>query len=1181
MKKKKLHIISVSTLAAISIVAPIALVTSCGTKAKDGDSNDGLKKDKNKVEEKKTSSAVAKEENGVFSLPTMSTPDSVDYGTKNYFSKDATLSNSLNKNEYEGRKATGDVYAPHLHPRDIAKWDAKNSVDGEYVRSRIPLQKRVVSPETNGIATKKDGRVYFMDTMRTNTSNSIVGTSEKNSTRQQILGAMQYATDWISFGGSTGEGTIYIPRAQDIDQLHRSGVKVHGTIFMAPAAYGGSPKAYAELLSAGPKATAKKLVEIANYYGFDGWMFNDENNIEQKDLPGWKEMLLELHKLSKPKNIEISYYTNQNRLSGQEIAKLGTDAVDVWFNDYNFKGDKWGTLTGSKKPADSSKYLDSAHSPQGVQATDGLAKDISGQKGGSIWFYTAVKDGQAFNNEQSKMTFINGASVKDTRDATTEGLAHWYKEYTTLIERKEFATSFNRGEGSNFNVNGKRIDSKSMKDGYSNFAFSDLQPTWRYIQDKVVGTTITKDSSLIIKQEEDSQDAWFGSSVLSYKGTVAAKSINTNKLYASKIPIKTKDKVEIMFKGNVAPKFVGWSNNGATKEIIDGKLSKEIFANGYKKAIFDLGALNNKVMTSFGVAFGTGVVNTKIGQLRYIPAGATNSTKTTVDKVIGEGQWFTPNGKNVRINIKTKDPNKLYMIYTVKDKKKELVEITNTPGLVIKGLGFNQELFDIEIVPYNKVLKPMDPIKIKLSTSTLKLEDDSKWTHRVVKKVGQFGVETMHGIVTSVRDGEGGAFLFDDQVSVIHYKKSGELDRSGNFGKKIFLGKNGWNDGDALATTFVSKSKKLFVSRKAEVSSRTNVKKGKNELYVYDNNLNPIDAFKLLKTDNALFGNDNEYVNKIFESKGYIYLISNKGNIKRVSDLGVLDTSYSSSVAIPTSTADVQVTILQNKDDSFELISQTNDRNFFDVSHPSTLATKVFSFGANGAITTNDTLGIALGTNATAILKTKDLGEKIVFVDREGRVFDYNKITKNIALRTTLTYGTFAFKKPFDFFPPSKIDLKSTRFSIVFSNDGNTIFIRDNSRKNPMGAGPQPWAKGFVEEFSRLVIFDISSNALDHLGRSYYIDKSTTTTLDGDYKKWGGSIRTMITLADNKILYGTEDFGRIGLINYAKNAKNKKLKLQEVGEVIFIFEKGGKKLPIKKAITLTGQDKNIKNNPTK
>ena len=62
------------------------------------------------------------------------------------------------------------------------------------------------------------------------------------------------------------------------DIAHLNGVKVLGQVFFPPSAFGGQQSWVIQMLTKEGDAYpyAKKLYDIAKYYGFDGWFINEE-----------------------------------------------------------------------------------------------------------------------------------------------------------------------------------------------------------------------------------------------------------------------------------------------------------------------------------------------------------------------------------------------------------------------------------------------------------------------------------------------------------------------------------------------------------------------------------------------------------------------------------------------------------------------------------------------------------------------------------------------------------------------------------------------------------------------------------------------------------------------------------------------------------------------------------------
>ncbi|XP_072548693.1 uncharacterized protein [Salminus brasiliensis] len=84
----------------------------------------------------------------------------------------------------------------------------------------------------------------------------------------------QYIREFVFFGGSSTEGTVLAPDPAWIDEAHRNGVAIFGTVFLPPLNNGGNKQDIDEL--AKPE-NLQKLVDIAQRLNFDGWFLNVES----------------------------------------------------------------------------------------------------------------------------------------------------------------------------------------------------------------------------------------------------------------------------------------------------------------------------------------------------------------------------------------------------------------------------------------------------------------------------------------------------------------------------------------------------------------------------------------------------------------------------------------------------------------------------------------------------------------------------------------------------------------------------------------------------------------------------------------------------------------------------------------------------------------------------------------
>jgi endo-beta-N-acetylglucosaminidase D len=156
-------------------------------------------------------------------------------------------------------------------------WRAEGALSEPANRSAVPLAPRFIDPAP-GAGHDPAVRVMFAPDGMNNFGNYL--------TPQPVFNLYTF-THWsqidilVWFAG-TARQTVNIPARPWIDAAHRNGVKVIGTVFFAPTAWGGSADTVKDVLredAQGRFPAADRLVAIARYYGFDGWLINQETDV--------------------------------------------------------------------------------------------------------------------------------------------------------------------------------------------------------------------------------------------------------------------------------------------------------------------------------------------------------------------------------------------------------------------------------------------------------------------------------------------------------------------------------------------------------------------------------------------------------------------------------------------------------------------------------------------------------------------------------------------------------------------------------------------------------------------------------------------------------------------------------------------------------------------------------------
>ncbi len=207
----------------------------------------------------------------------------------------------------EARRGHNQATMHGYRVHDILNWSPETDPYAEQMRAHVPMQKRIepfaptqanpnLNPETEFFNLTSDYDNYFF------------GSSPYNNEFSQYLYNFWQYTDY--YGGWHGVATpdvpenLYVPngpwqlRAFEFGVLnlpnpsytnaaHKNGVKSMACIFIPRA---GQPyDALLEQREDGTFPVAEKLIEMKEYFGFDGYFINQETAIKAEDVKVYKE----------------------------------------------------------------------------------------------------------------------------------------------------------------------------------------------------------------------------------------------------------------------------------------------------------------------------------------------------------------------------------------------------------------------------------------------------------------------------------------------------------------------------------------------------------------------------------------------------------------------------------------------------------------------------------------------------------------------------------------------------------------------------------------------------------------------------------------------------------------------------------------------------------------------------
>ena len=555
------------------------------------------------------------------------------------------------------------------HPEYVENWTPETDPDAKFNRSLVKLQPRI---EDDGIKANEfqfpDGKVAACLTM-----NPMCSTTPSQGANNFIgynPTYWQYMDLIVWWGGSAGEGIIVPPSAPVIDACHMNGVKVLGNVFFPPTAYSGDPEWVRQFLKeeGGVYPIAKKMYEIAKYYGFDGWFLNEETYASTKSQwEGWISYFYECAHADGNYDMELQWYDAS--IDASNVMSLLTidDNVSYMAN--------YGSSTNGNISTNWSAFQSAGKSKEDFfsQLYSGIEKAQGGMGGNASEFQAAFpKTGHAsslqmfnpeetiwkqvvndildtenncgrvaydaieevFANESRVWVNIHGDPSNTTardQSGSWPGLANAIQERST-IQTKPFVTSFSGGQGKYRFVEGEK---QATQDWYHR-GMQSILPTWRW--------WVETSSSDNLTFSLDWDDAFnVGTSIL-VKGNMTAGADHLARLYKTRLAIESGDKFQLVYKTSTAGSVelqLGVAGNG--NAFTKFPLSETRNVNGWTVAEVDLSSLAGKTVSVIALNFKTSAAasnyEARLGQLGIIPSSYSKSLQVsnlTVENELGE-----------------------------------------------------------------------------------------------------------------------------------------------------------------------------------------------------------------------------------------------------------------------------------------------------------------------------------------------------------------------------------------------------------------------------------------------------------------------------------------------------------------------------------------------------------------
>ncbi len=503
--------------------------------------------------------------------------------------------------------------------KDIENWSPETDPYAEFLVADVPLIQRnepfkatQAKPYLNSDAqvmnmTGDYGNSFFGSTMYTNEFSEDVMTFWQYTdyfspwhgaatayTPQALYDPV--TSDWRARGFEFG--IVNIPNPAYTNAAHKNGVMSIACIYFDPAFRPG--QTCADMLTnkeGDVYVVAKKLVEMAEYYGFDGYFLNQEEGFYQEFKPfmawltaqglytQWYDTNSSFNsskaawlKDSTYGQIHNSVFVNYSGFSGLDsqlsyAESIGVDPHAEVF--YGVECNQAGFGGGHYSATSLTNLYDETGNPRASYALfcgsdryhRGLESLNTSGDGESV--PTAQKDAYQWMGEERERMFWSGVKEDPTNtgymtgysrpDVDVDDASRWVGVADFIAERSvisgtSFYTNFNTGHGMQYFVNG----AVSKDEEWTNINIQELMPTWQWwfdstdnvklhadfdYGDALVNKTVT---GAIKEMPYTEVGAWNGGSSLAVYGALSGT--DTMHLYKTDLSVTESSVASLTFK---------------------------------------------------------------------------------------------------------------------------------------------------------------------------------------------------------------------------------------------------------------------------------------------------------------------------------------------------------------------------------------------------------------------------------------------------------------------------------------------------------------------------------------------------------------------------------------------------------------------------------------------------------
>lgn len=585
----------------------------------------------------------------------------------------------------------------------LLSWEPTNDPDSDYSRSVVPLADRYTGFTVNDYANPD---AKLMVCSLANSKHDATNAQGQESFSSYAFNYWQYATSFVYWSGSK-RGQVVVPTGEFTDAAHTNGVPVMGTIFFD---WGGN-SSVVENFVRNYRSVADKLIEVMEYYGFDGYFFNEETAVDYTTAGNLRSMIAYMRQ-QKP-NMLIGWYdsiTDSGNLSYQDAVNGSNSGwvsagVNEFFMNYNWTTQDVNTTVSTMQNLGKSQYeafagLDVQQNCMNTYFSSNYLLNNSNKLKLSLALYCPNStmglsgDGADFH-EVERQFYVNGGDPRSTSSSGWAGMSRFFADHTTIISAP-FVTNFNSGHGKAFYIDG----AKSRDAEWSYQSVQDVMPTWTWIIDS---------NGQKLSGAYDFEDAYNGGSSIKFYGSLTANKPNNIMLYSTNLDINGSTNIAVTAKNDRGlMKLVAYYGDSSTSSYANcekATFALDASSGGWTTSNVSLASLSGKKLYAIGFEIG-GTSNVSdyqvnIGRLAVTDseAAAASASNARLEEII----YLDAYTAEARIKWNGNNASS-YEIYRLNaDGTRTLIMETPNTAYYIPNLVRNDDQADvtIEVVPVN------------------------------------------------------------------------------------------------------------------------------------------------------------------------------------------------------------------------------------------------------------------------------------------------------------------------------------------------------------------------------------------------------------------------------------------------------------------------------------------------